>query len=80
MKKILRILEQRLAKVPRTLILLLAVLVLRNPLMDGRYSVWAWYYKMPLEFLLLLWACLACDAAMRVLGHSDDAADGAPLA
>jgi hypothetical protein len=72
MKRFLRTLENLLAKVPRMLILLLAVLLLRNPLMDGRYSVWAWYYKMPLEFLLLLFACLACSAAMRVFSHNDD--------
>jgi hypothetical protein len=80
MNKRLKALEDQLAKLPRVWLLVLAVLVLRNPLMDGSFSLWGWYVKMPLEFALLLLAALAVSAALRVGSSNIDDAEGPPLA
>ncbi len=73
MRKILMAMEDLLSRLPRVVLLLLAVLVLRNPLADGSYSLWPWYCKMPVEFLLLLFVALAFGAAVRVgSGYGDE--------
>jgi hypothetical protein len=73
MRRILRAIEDLLSKVPRVVLLLMAVLVLRNPLADGAFSLWGWYFKMPVEFLLLLFVSLAFGAAVRVgSGYGDE--------
>jgi hypothetical protein len=73
MRKILKALEYMLSSLPRTGLLLLAVLVLRNPLADGTFSSWGWYLKMPVEFLLLLFVSLALGAAARAGAGYDEA-------
>jgi hypothetical protein len=73
MRKILMAMEDLLSRIPRVVLLLLAVLVLRNPLSDGEFSSWGWYFKMPVEFLLLLFVSLAFGAAVRVgSGYGDE--------
>jgi hypothetical protein len=73
MRRILMAMEDLLSRLPRVVLLLLAVLVLRNPMADGAYSLWAWYFKMPVEFLLLLFVALAFGAAVRVgSGYGDE--------
>jgi hypothetical protein len=73
MRRILMAMEDLLSKLPRLVLLMLAVLVLRNPMADGAFSLWGWYFKMPIEFLLLLFVALAFGAALRVgSGYGDE--------
>ena len=73
MRRMLMAMEDLLSKLPRLVLLLLAVVVLRNPLADGAFSSWGWYFKMPIEFLLLLFVALAFGAAVRVgSGYGDE--------
>jgi hypothetical protein len=76
--------EDLLSRLPRVGLLALAVLALRNPMIEGRFSSWGWYIKMPLEFVLLLLLCLTLGAALRVAeGYGEDgpsSAEGKPLA
>jgi hypothetical protein len=73
MRRILMAMEDLLSRLPRLVLLMLAVLVLRNPLADGAFSLWGWYFKLPIEFLLLLFVALAFGAAVRVgSGYGDE--------
>lgn len=76
--------ETLLSRLPRVGLLALAVLALRNPMIEGRFAAWGWYLKMPLEFVLLLLLCLTLGAALRVAsGYGEDGPsgdEGKPLA
>jgi hypothetical protein len=73
MRKLLIAMEDLLSGLPRVVLLVLAVVVLRNPMADGTFSSWGWYFKMPIELLLLLFVALAFGAAVRVgSGYGDE--------
>lgn len=70
-----RITENFLGNLPRVVLLALAVVFMRNPIV-GRYSDMGWYLRLPLEFVLLLLVTLAVAAALRVaVNHGNEGPD-----
>jgi|GEM_PF-4437688 len=75
MRKMLIETEDLLNQLPRIVLLALAVFILRNPIVGGLFMSWAWYFKMPCEFVVVVSAALALCAGIRVAaGHRDDRA------
>lgn len=82
--KVWTALEKLLSALPRTVLLAVAVVAMRNRFAEGSLDSMGWYVRLPLEFvgLLLLSATLA--AGLRLAkGHGSDAPDsldGKPFA
>ncbi|MGH7441404.1 MAG: hypothetical protein ACREKE_01895 [bacterium] len=65
--KVFAAIEDLLAYLPRTVLLVLAVFVMRNPFAEGSLHRFGWYVRLPLEFVLLLFLALALAAALRLI-------------
>ncbi len=70
--RLLSALENLLDNLPRVLLLALAIVAARNPLVDGRFAYLAWYLRMPLEFVVLVLLALTAAQIFRVLGYDGD--------
>jgi hypothetical protein len=67
------ILENFLSGLPRLVLLALAVFLLREPHVQGPLADLGWYFRWPLELLLVVLGAMTLAAFLRlVLRHGED--------
>jgi hypothetical protein len=81
-RKCLYFIEERLQQLPRVILLAVAVLIMREPQIQGTFLDWGWYLRLPIEFVLVLLASLAVATVVKLVrSHGDEGpADEAPAA
>ncbi len=79
--KLFAAIEGLLAYLPRTALLLLAVLAMRNPFAEHSLDNLGWYFKWPIQFGALLLLALTLAAGVRLaLTRGPEGPGARPLA